>query len=933
MDESRLDTTSTLWAPYLEWTLPNASYAGNPFDVVATATFEHAGSGAAHTTEMFYDGADAWSFRFTGTRTGRWTFTTASDDPDLDGRSGTVTIEPNPDHQVEGFLTHAGNKYALQTGRDGALRGYLLNVYMNGRAFPVLDTLSQWTDALTDAYLNDARQNGFETIFVHVTNHWFKLGAKGHDEHSSENPDRQTFEMLESIITRAHGRGMRVHLWAWGDESRKWTPAGVGGINGVPDRRLQRYIAARLGPLPGWSMGYGFDLHEWVSTRQLNAWAEYLHAHFGWTHLLAARGFSLGARGAGNINAYSGFGRAVEELTTTMGGPQNYREIVQDMESDTTRPHLYEERHTYNRVQRQSDGTAIYFYLNMEGTRRLLWWQAMAGGMGGFFGFYGDRVGDEAPPYDRPEVLRTHRTFWKTHQRFLLDMARANALSNNPTTRVLRSAGSDRYVFYREDAGDIQVDLSAMQEPQPAVAVDTRSEYKEIDVGRVRSEEQTIALPYRSDWAIAVGHFGPGVASSAAPAGGPRGGHVETAAYPENVARALSENGLPERPATYGLDYALEETRSRLAQGDTVLTASLEALRRAAGRALELRPPSVTRQGPPPPSGNAHDYASLPPYWWPDPDTESGLPYIRRDGEVNPTSERDDARALGRMARAVETLALAYALTGREAYAQRAARLLRTWFLDEETRMNPHLNFGQGVPGRSTGRRYGIIETRHLPQLVEAIGLVEPSPAWTTADHEGMRRWAHDYLEWLVTSDLGQKEARTTNNHGVWYDAQVAALALFTGEARAAKVALRHARQRLRSQVEPDGRQPEELKRTRSMTYTAMNTIGLMQLAALAEHAGVDLWHAAGPEPSRLRQAIGWLAFYADGTRPWPYEQITDKPWSRLVWILRVAARAYDDPAYEQLIRHVPEVRWHTLRMNLLHPPLMPRAAPRERTP
>ena len=35
-----------------------------------------------------------------------------------------------------------------------------------------------------------------------------------------------------------------------------------------------------------------------------------------------------------------------------------------------------------------------------------------------------------------------------------------------------------------------------------------------------------------------------------------------------------------------------------------------------------------------PPSGDKHDYMSLGPYWWPDPDKPDGLPYIRRDGEV-----------------------------------------------------------------------------------------------------------------------------------------------------------------------------------------------------------------------------------------------------------------------------------------------------------
>ena len=31
------------------------------------------------------------------------------------------------------------------------------------------------------------------------------------------------------------------------------------------------------------------------------------------------------------------------------------------------------------------------------------------------------------------------------------------------------------------------------------------------------------------------------------------------------------------------------------------------------------------------PSGDKHDYISVGTYWWPNPDTSDGLPYIRRD--------------------------------------------------------------------------------------------------------------------------------------------------------------------------------------------------------------------------------------------------------------------------------------------------------------
>jgi len=445
-----------MWAPFVEWSLSNPSYEGDPFDVIAKVMFEHQTSGEKRVTEMFYDGGQTWKFRFTGTKTGKWLFSTSSRDTDLNGHRGTVVIKQNPDPKIRGFLTSKGNKYAIQTGNDGKLEGYLFTVYMQRPQYDALN-FADWDEAKIKKYCAATKKNGFEIIFIHVNNQWFKLGQPAWNKHKSRDPDRKTFAVLEKIITTAHRLGCRVHFWAWGDESRKWTPIGVGGINGKADRRVQRYIASRLGPLPGWTMGYGFDLHEWVKPDQLNAWAKYLHKHLGWQHLLCARGYPL--TGPDNILSYDGFGRRDASLATSSHGPRNYQEIIEDMDSDKTRPHLYEERHSYLR-----EG----FKLDMDGTRRLLWWESMAGGMGGFFGFYPR----SQQPYPHTEQLRTHYTFWHAHKHFRLDMQRADKLCTNGY--VLKDTSNQHYVFYQENTNSIQVDLTGMNGPRPAVAIDTK---------------------------------------------------------------------------------------------------------------------------------------------------------------------------------------------------------------------------------------------------------------------------------------------------------------------------------------------------------------------------------------------------------------------------------------------------------------------------
>jgi hypothetical protein len=181
-----------------------------------------------------------------------------------------------------------------------------------------------------------------------------------------------------------------------------------------------------------------------------------------------------------------------------------------------------------------------------------------------------------------------------------------------------------------------------------------------------------------------------------------------------------------------------------------------------------------------PPSGDKHDYMSQAPYWWPDPKSPNGLPYIRRDGERNPEIDKiTDSRVMEQMEDAVETLARAYGRTRKEEYAAKAVELLRVFFLDRETRMNPNLEFAQGIPGINTGRGIGLIETRGLTRVVDAIGLLEGSKALTQERLGQLKKWFSEFLTWMLESKNGRDEAAAKNNHGTFYDVQVVSFALF----------------------------------------------------------------------------------------------------------------------------------------------------------
>ena len=346
----------------------------------------------------------------------------------------------------------------------------------------------------------------------------------------------------------------------------------------------------------------------------------------------------------------------------------------------------------------------------------------------------------------------------------------------------------------------------------------------------------------------------------------------------------------------------LQASRARVKQGDPALNEAVAALVRDADRALAQKPMSVMDKGVAPPSGDKHDYMSQAPYWWPDPSKPDGKPYIRKDGERNPEISRiTDRDNLARLMGAVPALALAFYYTGREDYAAHAARLLRVWFLEAATRMNPHLLYGQSIPGVNEGRGIGIIETRGLPELLDGVLLLRESSAWTEADHRGLESWMRAYLVWLLESNHGREEAKNGNNHETFYDVQTLGLALFTGQRDIARRIAERGRERIARQIEPDGRMPRELERTRGWSYSAMNLDGFVRLARLAEAVGVDLWKFETRDGRSIKRAVDFLLPFARREREWPFQEITAFEPGAIHGLLRRAAVGWKDPSYREI--------------------------------
>lgn len=315
----------------------------------------------------------------------------------------------------------------------------------------------------------------------------------------------------------------------------------------------------------------------------------------------------------------------------------------------------------------------------------------------------------------------------------------------------------------------------------------------------------------------------------------------------------------------------LLESKHLVQEGNVYVLPAYQALLRSADSALHLTPPSVMQKKTLPPSGDRHDYLSMAPYWWPDSTKPNGQPYIRRDGQMNPQTRIDhDGLRFGAMVNAVETLSLTYWFTGDTKYAAKAAELVRAWFMDPATRMNPNLKYAQAILGVTEGRGIGILDLRAFPRLLDAILLMRPSRQLTLADEAAFRTWCSTYLDWLVNSANGKDERSQANNHGTLYDMQAASIALYLGKTQLARDLIwNDGRMHVDSQIAADGSQPLELERTRPIHYSLFNLDAYTQLAEMGRHAGVDLWDYRNVKGGSIVGALRFVAPYAAGDKTW----------------------------------------------------------------
>lgn len=350
-----------------------------------------------------------------------------------------------------------------------------------------------------------------------------------------------------------------------------------------------------------------------------------------------------------------------------------------------------------------------------------------------------------------------------------------------------------------------------------------------------------------------------------------------------------------------------------------------QALIKQAKRAMTRPAPSVMMKEKAPASGDKHDYMSQARYVWPDPTKPDGLPYITRDGQTNPEINKFDRNRLGDMANRVTTLSLAWYFSSDDKYAAKATELIRVWFLNKDTRMNPNLNYAQVVPGLydNKGRCYGVIDAYSFVEMLDGVRLLENSKAFTTKDSRQLKQWFKQFLNWMLTSEQGLEESRQKNNHAVAYDAQVIAYALYAGETQLAEKMIKEfPERRIYTHIEPDGKQPNELRRTLAFGYSQYNLSHMIDIFLMGHKIGLSIENSTSPDGRNFYKAVDFLVpFYGKDQSAWPYQQISEWEYKQSEFgkdLYRISRFNPGRTDYLQLYRQHQRIDWED-RFNLTY--------------
>uniref|UniRef100_UPI004048756C alginate lyase family protein n=1 Tax=Mariniflexile sp. TaxID=1979402 RepID=UPI004048756C len=306
---------------------------------------------------------------------------------------------------------------------------------------------------------------------------------------------------------------------------------------------------------------------------------------------------------------------------------------------------------------------------------------------------------------------------------------------------------------------------------------------------------------------------------------------------------------------------------------DVVVEWEKERILKLAENYSDLKPITVTDSVAKRSQGTIHDFYSEGDYWWPNPKHPDSA-YIRKDGLSNPENFVAHRLAMIRLSQISGALAAAYLITDDEKYVKQLLPHLKAWFINEQTKMNPNLLYGQAITGQVTGRGIGIIDTIHLMEVALAVKAIEHSSSVPQTDVNSIKSWFEDYLQWLTTHPFGITERDNGNNHSVCWAMQVAVFSKLVNNQELLDFCKEFYKNTLLpDQMAANGSFPLELKRTKPYGYSIFNLDAMATLCQILSTDDENLFVYQTDDGKSLALGLNFLAPYLKNKNDWPYQK------------------------------------------------------------
>jgi len=345
---------------------------------------------------------------------------------------------------------------------------------------------------------------------------------------------------------------------------------------------------------------------------------------------------------------------------------------------------------------------------------------------------------------------------------------------------------------------------------------------------------------------------------------------------------------------------------------------------RLANEALQIEPVGISSFICPHSKGGPNDYYSDADYWWPDPFSNNGFPYIRRDGLINPNNFNSHRTLLRKINNGIAALATAYKVTNENTYVKKACELLDVFFIQPDSKMNSHTQYSQNIRGQEEQERaMGIIDTIHLIETPLSINILKTSTYFSSSLYNGLSNWFTNYLQWLGLSSKGQKCSEWNNNHASSFYLQRLMFSMVSNTPNNINIfAINKLKEKFISKhMSLNGFFPKETQRTRSYNYSLFQLEIVSLLCYLLTNNNENMWRFKCPENKNIKTAIDAIIPYLQDKNKWPSGPdlgYWDELPSRRMFPL-LAGIAYNDQNYIDIWKQmIPDPKDQEISRNII---------------